>query len=385
MLRGLAIVIQGAVLAASLVPSVVWAQDLPKGRIIDDLKCQADATQSYALYLPSNYTPDKKWSVLMAFDARARGRTPVERYQAAAEKFGYIVAGSNNSKNGPARVSMMAAKAMEADLEARFSIDPKRMYAAGQSGGARFAIDLVGSSKGQFAGVIASSAGFPPSMGTELELPYVVFGTAGTEDFNYLELRRMERSVKTAHRVKVFVGEHTWLPSELAVEALEWLELQAMRTGTRAKDDAMIDRMFAARKAELAAMKDLGEIYYANRDMATDFKGLRDVEAFAKQADEMTNRKDVVEAVRKIIVGDMDESRVDAEILNYSDQLENDAERVEMMEKLTTMLRKLGADAHMAEDTQERRKARRILHGVLADNASRKDAEYKKLLDEVKP
>jgi hypothetical protein len=377
MLRALTIAVFSA--------SAMLAQDLPKGQIIDDVKCKADATQSYALYIPSNYTPDKKWSVLMAFDARARGRTPVERYQAAAEKFGYIVAGSNNSKNGPARVSMIAAKAMEADLQARFSVDPKRLYAAGQSGGARFALDLVGSTKGEFAGVIASSAGFPPSMGTELELPFVVFGTAGTEDFNFLELRRMERAVKTAHRVKIFVGEHTWLPSELAVEALEWMELQAMRTGARAKDDAMIDRMFAARQTELAALTDPGEIYYANRDLATDFQGLRDVKVYAKKADDMTNQKGVIDAVRKIITADMDESRIDSEILNYSDQLDNEAERPEMMEKLSAILHKLGADAHQPDDTPERRKARRVLHGVMLDNASRKDADYKKLLDEVKP
>src|ERR1019366_8602105 len=116
-----------------------------------------------------------------------------------------------------------------------------------------------------------------------------------------------------------------------------------------------------------------------------DFQGVRDVDAFAKPADAMMNQKDVVEAVRKIIIADMDESRVDSEILNYSDQLDNEAERPEMMEKLTVILRKLGADAHMGQDTPERRKARRILHGVMADNASRKDAEERKLLDEGKP
>jgi hypothetical protein len=147
----------------------------------------------------------------------------------------------------------------------------------------------------------------------------------------------------------------------------------------------MIDRAFNARKAELAAMTDPGEQYYANKEIALDFNGLRDVAAFAAKADEMTSSKAVIDAVRKHIQGDMEESQLDAEILNWSDQLENETMRVEMMEKLSGVLHKLGTDAHQAKDSPERQRARRILSGVMADNSSRQDPEYRKLLDEVKP
>src|ERR1700722_466491 len=124
------------------------AEDLPRGQIIDDVKCAAHPEQSYALYLPSNYSPQHAWPVIFAFDPRANGRSPVVQYQAAAEKYGYIIAGSKNSRNGPARVSMTAAQAMLEDLNSRFSIDSKRMYVAGHSGGARFSMDLaMGSGK----------------------------------------------------------------------------------------------------------------------------------------------------------------------------------------------------------------------------------------------
>ncbi len=248
-------------LSSLALASTGFAQDLPKGQIIDEVKCKADASQTYALYLPSGYSPDKKWNVILAFDPRGRGKVPVVQFQAAAEKFGYIVAGSYNSRNGPMQVSQTAAKAMIADLQARFSIDPRRMYAAGQSGGARFAMDLALSSK-IFAGVIASSAGFARPMGNEVTLPFVVFGTAGTEDFNYLEMRRLDRQLISPHQVRIFAGDHTWLPSDLAVEAVEWLEIQAMKSGLRPRDEAMIDRVFAMRKARLNAEPDKGEVYY---------------------------------------------------------------------------------------------------------------------------
>ena len=71
-------------LAAAATASAVLAADLPSGQIIGRVACAADSSQSYALYVPSGYTPSRVWPVIFAFDPGGRGRTPVERYQAAA-------------------------------------------------------------------------------------------------------------------------------------------------------------------------------------------------------------------------------------------------------------------------------------------------------------
>src|SRR5579871_430974 len=147
--------------ASAFLIGAAYGDDVPRGQIIDSLKCLADASQSYALYLPSNYSPDRKWNVILAFDPGGRGRRGVERYQAGAEKYGYILAGSNNSRNGPWEISLEAAKAMMTDVAARFPIHPDRVYTAGMSGGARVAMEVALSTKSSIAGVMASSAGFP--------------------------------------------------------------------------------------------------------------------------------------------------------------------------------------------------------------------------------
>lgn len=128
---------------AVIVSGTVSAQELPRGEIVDDVQCQQDASQRYALYLPSYFSPSRQWPVILAFDGGGRGRQGVERYRAAAEKYGYVVAGSNNSHNGPWNVGLDAAAAMTADIKRRFPIDLKRMYTAGMSGGARVAIMLA--------------------------------------------------------------------------------------------------------------------------------------------------------------------------------------------------------------------------------------------------
>src|SRR5690242_472801 len=88
------------VLLAHSAAAIAQTESIPKGQVVERIEARNDSSQSYALYLPSNYTPSRKWPVLYAFDPGARGRTPVERFKAAAEKYGWIVVGSNNSRNG---------------------------------------------------------------------------------------------------------------------------------------------------------------------------------------------------------------------------------------------------------------------------------------------
>ena len=102
-----------------------------------------DATQTYALYVPSGYSSARRWSVLFAFDPAARGRVMVEKYRAAAEQYGVVVAASNNSRNGPVAISNAAAQAMIRDVSLRFSVDPGRLYLTGLSGGARVAMGIA--------------------------------------------------------------------------------------------------------------------------------------------------------------------------------------------------------------------------------------------------
>jgi hypothetical protein len=111
------------------------SEELARGSVVEKVICRSDQTQSYALFLPSAYTPAKRWPIIYGFDPGARGRVPVERFKAAAEKYGYIVVGSNNSRNGAREATMAAIKAVLDDTQARFSIDDARIYAAGFSGG----------------------------------------------------------------------------------------------------------------------------------------------------------------------------------------------------------------------------------------------------------
>jgi len=55
----------------------------------------------------------------------------------AAERHGYIVLGSNNSRNRSWKVDAESAPAMFEDTHTRRALDERRIYFAGFSGGAR--------------------------------------------------------------------------------------------------------------------------------------------------------------------------------------------------------------------------------------------------------
>ncbi len=359
-----------------------YAQDLPRGQIIDEVKCTARPEQSYALYIPSNYSAKRQWSLILAFDPRANGRAPVVQFQAAAEKYGYIVAGSKNSRNGPPGVSLNAAQAMLDDINSRFTIDSKRMYLAGQSGGARFAMDLA-MGTGKFAAVVASSAGFPHE--PQRSLPFPVFGTAGTEDFNNLEMHTFDRLVTTPHRVVIFEGGHTWLPSDLAVEAIEWLELQAMKTGQRPRDEALLERVFEARTAQATRQPDDHAIYLALSGLATDFAGLRDVAEIKTRAAALEHKKDVQEGLKKDLAQEQVEERANGELRGLAYGMQDPSHHGEYLEQLRTRLLELSKQANAPENSSDRQMARRLISGAIADNAGRPDPELQKLIQEIRP
>src|SRR5262249_17280410 len=161
----------------------------------------------------------------------ARGKVPVELMKDAAEKYGYIILGSNNSRNGAWKPEADAADAMLQDAQERFSVDLKRIYFAGFSGGARVASQLAQLCKCA-AGVLLSGAGFSQNSPPLRDASFPVFSAVGNLDFNYSEIIPLQEKLEQAgfpHWLRVFDGGHEWAPAEVMSEAFAWFRILAMR------------------------------------------------------------------------------------------------------------------------------------------------------------
>jgi predicted esterase len=328
------------------------AADLPRGEIVDTVACTRASTQTYALYIPTTYSPQHPAPIVYCFDPAARGRLCVEQFKEAAQSHGYIVAASNNSRNGSFDQSLAAARAMMEDSAARLALNPKRLYAAGFSGGARVAATL-GLGGFPIAGVILSGAGFPALKTVPAEVPFAVFATAGSEDFNYNEIRALHRTLTTPHRTVIFPGGHEWAPPEVLTTALDWLDLQAVRANLLPKDEAAMQQAFASRRDAAVALPPLPRLEELESIQA-DFEGLLDT-GLAPLIRQLRDSREVKAARKEEDLANARETEWFQRVAPLSEQQDVNPYRGELAD-----LRRI---AGKTADTPERRMARRLLSG----------------------
>jgi predicted esterase len=290
----------------------------PVGTVIPKVTCSADPTQTYALYLPSGFSTSRKWPIIYLFDPFARGEVAVEVVRAAAEKFGYMVAASNNSKNGPMGRSREAATAIWQDTQQRLPVDAKRRYAAGLSGGARVAASIGLGCGDCVAGVIANAAGFPTGTTPPPDMKFAYFAAVGDADFNFaefVELRRELDAANARYRIRIFEGSHGWAPAAVWLEALNWVDIQAMASGNLPRDEARIAQTLKDTLARAQAYESNHDVLAAFREYQSavrDFSGLADVSIAKAKLAELEKNKALKDAatpsaqMQKISTRDLD-------------------------------------------------------------------------------
>ncbi len=278
--------------------------DFEKGVVIPKVNCLTDESISYSLYLPSYYDDTKKYPVIFAFDAHAKGIVPVELFKEQAEKYGYILVGSNNSQNGlSSETTLHFYEVMSDDVLGRFSIDKNRVYTAGFSGGSRVA-SSVAIFKGGITGVIGCSAGFP-ALTQPISFRFDYIGFVGDEDMNYLEMVTLQDALQQAgyrHHLVVFKGIHDWPPKKRVDEAFIWMEANAMKDKKRPTDAKfvadIIDRWY---KEALALEKGNNKpaAFEKVQNIIGFFDGLSDMKIYTKKLNELGASEEVAADLKR--------------------------------------------------------------------------------------
>ena len=229
----------------------------PTGKVIEKVHCDADTTNSYALYLPARYDTAKSFPVIVFFDAEARGVLAVNRLVAVAEKLGYIVVGSLTAKNGmPPEASEAIGNGIIEDIRAKLAVDGRRIYTAGFSGGARVAT-LMALKRSDVAGVIGCSAGFPK---WDQPLPATFFytGIAGRADFNYSEMTNLEIQLANSPVQHQFIyrdGVHEMPFSDEFSKAVTLMQIVAMKNGLTERNNNVTTGFIKDIEKEISALK----------------------------------------------------------------------------------------------------------------------------------
>jgi hypothetical protein len=196
-------------------------------------------------------------------------------------------------------------------------------------------------------------------------------------------MRLLDRKLKTPHRLAIFAGGHTLPPDTVAMEAIEWMEIQAMKSGRRQRDDAMIDRLLAKRRSAIAGATSPVDTVRLLEAIVADFTGLRDVSAEGFRAKELSQQSDV----KKAIARDRSSDDVEMQMLSEIFELERglgDADRHnEAMLALRDRLSRLAKKAAAETESPERSQAVRVLRSITGGASDRvQDRDYAQLLAE---
>jgi hypothetical protein len=214
-------------LVFSLIISIAYSDEpFEKGKVIERVYCLNDSTQSYALYLPSTYSSDQQWPIIYLFEPASRAKLPPFN---------------------------------------RLSVDKKRMYTSGFSGGSRLAT-MVAMLVDDISGVIACGAGFPYDQAPTKDISFSYFGIVGRLDMNFQEMLQLEKDLYNlciVQHFEYYMGDHDWPPTEIFQSAFFWLETNAMRNDLVPKNEKLITEIKSNYYLELEGFSDIIPNFYS--------------------------------------------------------------------------------------------------------------------------
>jgi hypothetical protein len=345
-------------------------REIVRGRAVPSVRSLAKPEQSYALYVPADYVAERRWPIVYVFDPGAQGMRPLELIQHAAERHGYLVAASHNSRNGPWSVSREAAIEIWNDTHRFLAIDDRRVYFAGFSGGARVAAALAQSchcARGVFLVGAGFNTGTPPSR----DAIFSVLALTGLADFNYGELVELDAQLERLgfpHALRRFDGEHAWAPAAEWDVALAWSALGEMRDGVRSRDDAFVAAELAQALARGLRHEQAGEAALAlaeYRAAAAVLTGLTDTKALGARIDALRQDPSVRAFGEREAAEIARQRSLEAEVLAALDALRDaGADQISLRADATWRIRRLRGELEGEKSPERRRVFQRAVGRV---------------------
>jgi len=263
-----------------------------QGKILDPLSVELEPDESYALYLPEGYLTGYTWPTVLFFDPKGQGHKPLKLYKDLADDFGFILIGSNFSKNGkPMEQILKHINSLKHDLPAGIKIDPFRIFLIGFSGGARVAVAeaMVNS---DVAGVVGCGAGFPQLPGG-LEPSFNYMAMVGRQDFNYGEFAVLDKELSARgsnHLLIEFEGKHAWPNKKQMLEAFKWMTAYSY-SQREAIDMTLMDSLYKSDAKQLLNIENsenLRSVVQFYKKMIVLYNGRAKIEIQKKRLEMLT-------------------------------------------------------------------------------------------------
>ncbi len=181
-------------------------------------------TDNWVIYEPKGTVKGMAVCFSPGGDARA-AMAPIRPY---ADRFGLLVVGSKQFKNGPNDTAAIA-RALENEVLSVYRPNPAKSFATGLSGGGQFSYSFINYRPDWLAGVIVNTCRINPDDLKRRFVPgkYAVM-LASPPDFRYAEMKTdrefLEKAGWTTTWIEFKEG-HTYAPAGTYARALQGLRL----------------------------------------------------------------------------------------------------------------------------------------------------------------
>ncbi|GAB2779238.1 hypothetical protein [Salinimicrobium soli] len=276
-----------------------------KGLVVDSLKVSDSLSETYALYLPTNFQPDKKWPVLFLFDGKGRGRATAQLFKNAAEEQGYLLVSSNAvSEEQPLKENLEVASRLVLGTAGALPFDLNQISAAGSNEGGRVASTVPVLFK-NILGVIAVGNEWIKFDLLDKKKDFCFIGVTGDENFASAGIYYTARQLgaqKYPVEVYTYEGGGDWPESEIISSVVGSLTLEAMKKELRLVDQQLIDKLFEedlSRVDKLMSNVKLLKAHELLETMLDKYKDLHDLSRVEERLNSLRKSRNYISQKRE--------------------------------------------------------------------------------------
>lgn len=250
---------------------LVHAQQLvlKKGEILDSIPVVDSIQRSYSLYLPTQFSMDVEWPLLLVLDMNGKQRQALSMFARAAESQGYVLMSPQTSDSLPVTDNMVHIGDALERVGALLPIDGDRIYVAGEAASGRFA-SLVPVFVHRIQGVISIGSALANVEVLDKERRFHFIGIVNKENFNYpilLNETKLLDRLKYPNQILLHDGSGSWPPGGYLDKALQIFTLASMAKNGVPKDSTFIERAYGEDLDKVEQLKGVGDVLWAHQYM----------------------------------------------------------------------------------------------------------------------
>lgn len=373
-----------------LVVTQVSAQEftVKKGMVVDSLKVSDSLSETYALYLPSEFQGEKNWPVLFLFDGEGRGRSAAQLFRSAAEEQGYLLISSNNiSVENEISENLEIAKRLINNSANTFPLDIRMVAAAGSMEGGKVA-SIIPVIYNDILGAIAVGNHWVNLDMFEKKKEFTFIGIAGDEQYTSAGIKftaELLRTFKFPSQVYSFEGDMDWPKNGTISSAVGSLTLEAMRKGFRSADRDLIEQLFNAdllHANKMVSNVRLVEAMEFLELMEDKYKGLHDLAEVEEKQKQIRRSRNFVSQEKEYTEVEEKEMRLMEDFIYY---LGADIQTANFENLGWWNYQKIQLDSLSGKSGPEGKMAKRLIGFIdyLAENAEKELEEEHASLDKM--